>query len=74
MAVADRKSVIIPCNHVWKRVLYAEGVIAEIASILMFYEYVFLSIPQMSRLHGEAKKYFRFTKCGIRKDVEESWL
>lgn len=71
LPVASQKVDIILCNQVLEHVAYPERAIAEIARILKPSGCLILSLPQMGRLHGEPEDFYRFTRWGIQKVLEE---
>lgn len=60
------------CNQVIEHDPEPDNVVKEIYRVLKRGGVLFLTAPQMGRLHGEPYDYYRFTKWGIKHILEEA--
>jgi SAM-dependent methyltransferase len=77
---ADAKSLpidsstvdVVLCNQVIEHDPEPDKIILEISRVLKNNGILILSAPQMARLHGEPKDYYRFTKWGLKYLLEKN--
>jgi len=65
---------VVLCNQVIEHESEPEKIIAEIPRILKEGGILFLSAPQMGRLHGEPNDYYRYTKWGLKYLLEKNGM